>query len=155
MVRAIRKPTKAVITSGIPFAFLKKITPILCGSSYKNMGIQPLMDSVVLYLPMPDQVHRSYTHFDTNLSARAFKVLHDKQKGPLVFLRIFSGVFNKGQKFYNVNKDVTEQSSKLYVAYADDFSETNAVEKGNIAVVTGLKARVHSSKCKLVFMYKS
>lgn len=118
---------------------MKKVVPVLCGSSYKNVGIQPLMDSVILYLPMPDQVHKNYGYFENNLSARAFKVLHDKQKGSLVFFRIFSGTLNKGQKFYNVDKKITEQSGKLYVAYADDFSNMDAIQKGNIAVVTGLK----------------
>lgn len=121
------------------FFFPKKIVPVLCGSSYKNIGVQPLMDSIPLYLPTPEQVHRNYRYFQNNLSARAFKVLHDKQKGALVFFRIFSGCFNKSQKFYNVHKDLNEQSGRLYMAYADEYSDIDVVEKGNIAVVAGLK----------------
>lgn len=118
---------------------MKKIVPVLCGSSYKNIGVQPLMDSILLYLPTPEQVHVNYRHFHENLSARAFKVIHDKQKGALVFFRIFSGCFIKGQKFYNIHKDVNEQSGRLYVAYADEYSDADVVVKGNVAVVAGLK----------------
>lgn len=113
--------------------------PVLCGSSYKNVGVQSLMDAVILYLPSPLETNKQYTYFEDNLCAKAFKVIHDKQKGPLVFLRIYSGVLNKHQKIYNFGQDRSEQIGRLYVAYADDFEEIERITKGNIAVVTGLK----------------
>lgn len=97
------------------------------------------MDSVILYLPSPNERNLHFKHFEQDLCAKAFKVLHDKQKGPLVFFRIYSGSFNKGQRLYNAQQDVSEQSGRLYVAYADDFQEVDCLENGNIAVVTGLK----------------
>lgn len=96
------------------------------------------MDSVILYLPSPKVKSSVFKCFE-DLSARAFKVLHDKQKGALVFFRIYSGKFTKGQKIYNINKEMSEQSGRLYVAYADEFKEVEYLENGNIAVVSGLK----------------
>lgn len=97
------------------------------------------MDSVILYLPSPEERNRQYKCFEENLCARAFKVIHDKQKGPLVFFRVYSGKLVKGQKIYNTHQDSTEQTGRLLVAYADDFQEVEQVTNGNIAVLTGLK----------------
>lgn len=116
--------------------------PVLCGSSYKNIGVQPLMDAVILYLPSPLEMNQQYCHFENNLCAKAFKVIHDKQKGPLVFFRIYSGTFDKNQKIYNIGHERSEQAGRVYIAYADDFKEVEKITKGNIAVVTGLKVRV-------------
>lgn len=121
--------------------YFKKAVPVLCGSSYKNIGVQPLMDAVILYLPSPLDVNQQFKIFENSLCARAFKVIHDKQKGPLVFFRIYSGQFIKGQKIYNIGRDQSEQIGRLYVAYADDFLEVDTITSGNIAVVTGLKVR--------------
>lgn len=101
------------------------------------------MDAIILYLPSPLETNQHYpAHFEQNLCAKAFKVIHDKQKGPLVFFRIYTGTFNKGQKIYNFGQDRSEQTGRLYVAYADDFREVEKITRGNIAVVTGLKVRV-------------
>lgn len=97
------------------------------------------MDAIILYLPSPLEINQQYAHFENSLCAKAFKVIHDKQKGPLVFFRIYSGTFNKGQKIYNFGMDRSEQTGRLYIAYADDFKEVDEITKGNIAVVTGLK----------------
>ncbi|KAG5861264.1 hypothetical protein JTB14_013504 [Gonioctena quinquepunctata] len=114
-------------------------TPVLLGSSYKNIGVQSLMDAVILYLPSPNKRHQHFSAFEDSLCARAFKVIHDKQKGPLVFLRIYNGTLKKGQKIYSIKQDTSEQIGKLYIAYADDFEEVEMVNNGNIAVVSGLK----------------
>lgn len=97
------------------------------------------MDAVILYLPSPLETGQQFSHFEKHLCAKAFKVLHDKQKGPLVFFRIYCGTFNKGQKIYNLGQDRSEQIGRLYIAYADDFQEVEQITRGNIAVVTGLK----------------
>lgn len=106
------------------------------------------MDSVILYLPAPDETNTYFNCFKENLSARAFKIIHDKQKGPLVFFRIYSGIFNKGQKIYNISQAFSEQTGKLYIAYADEFQEIEKLENGNIAVVSGLKVNL---KYKYIF----
>ncbi|KAF5293265.1 hypothetical protein FQR65_LT11005 [Abscondita terminalis] len=115
------------------------VVPVLCGSSYKNVGVQPLMDSIILYLSSPHERNREYRYFKDSLCARAFKIIHDKQRGPLVFLRIYSGVFNQGQKMYNVTQNCNEQSGRLYIAYADEYQDVDKLHQGNIAVVSGLK----------------
>lgn len=88
-----------------------KAFPILCGSSYKNIGVQTLMDAVMSYLPSPLQGHKLYKCFGQELAARAFKVQHDDQRGVLTFLRVYSGEILKGQKIYNLGQDQSEQVS--------------------------------------------
>uniref|UniRef100_A0A1Y1MZ57 Tr-type G domain-containing protein n=1 Tax=Photinus pyralis TaxID=7054 RepID=A0A1Y1MZ57_PHOPY len=117
-------------------------TPVLCGSSYKNIGVEPLMDAVILYLTSPKDGNNIYSCFKNSLCARAFKIIHDKQRGPLVFLRIYCGEFKQGQKIYNITKDCTEHSGRLYIAYADEFQEIGSMQNGNIAVVSGLKVSI-------------
>nr|XP_049704652.1 ribosome-releasing factor 2, mitochondrial [Helicoverpa armigera] len=114
--------------------------PILCGSSYKNIGVQTLMDGIIAYLPSPSEGHRLYRSFGTDLAARAFKVQHDDQRGVLTFLRLYSGEISKGQKIYNLARDKSEQTGALYVALADEYRPVETVTAGNIAVVSSLKA---------------
>lgn len=131
---------------------MKKLIPVLCGSAYKNIGVQPLMDSVILYLPSPEKQSKKFDAFKDNLAARAFKVLHDKQKGPLVFLRIYNGVLNRGQKLFNMDKNSSEQTTKLLMAHANDFDEVETVDCGNIAVVTGLKVCILLLCCYFILI---
>ncbi|KAF9412423.1 hypothetical protein HW555_009092 [Spodoptera exigua] len=114
--------------------------PILCGSSYKNIGVQTLMDGIISYLPSPNEGHKLYRSFGTDLAARAFKVQHDDQRGVLTFLRLYSGEISKGQKIYNLARDKNEQAGALYVALADEYRPVEKVTAGNIAVVSSLKA---------------
>jgi elongation factor G len=132
--------TTADIIKAVHQVTLKQqAVPVVLGSAYKNIGVQPLMDSVILYLPSPNQRNKHFTSFDENLCARAFKVRHDKQKGPLTFFRIYNGVFNKSQRIYSIQQEKAEQTGKLFVAYADDLQEVDSIGNGNIAVVSGLK----------------
>lgn len=98
------------------------------------------MDAIILYLPSPKERNKLYGNFDNELCAKAFKVIHDKQKGPLVFLRIYNGMLKKGQRIYNVQQNQSEQIARLYMAYADDFKEVEVVNNGNVAVAA-LKVR--------------
>jgi elongation factor G len=134
----------------------KQAVPVVLGSAYKNIGVQPLMDSVILYLPSPNQRNKHFTSFDENLCARAFKVRHDKQKGPLTFFRIYNGVFNKSQRIYSIQQEKAEQTGKLFVAYADDLQEVDSIGNGNIAVVSGLKVlkSVVTTNMQLLFYSK-
>ncbi|XP_020287583.1 ribosome-releasing factor 2, mitochondrial isoform X2 [Pseudomyrmex gracilis] len=122
----------------------RKGVPVTLGSSYKNTGVQPLMDSVVLYLPSPANVSNSkpYRCFENNLSARVFKIVHDSLRGPITFFRIYSGSMKKSQKLYNVTREQSEQCTRLYIACADDYEEVAEVSRGNIAAVAGLKGTV-------------
>ncbi|KAJ0173441.1 hypothetical protein K1T71_010590 [Dendrolimus kikuchii] len=103
--------------------------PVLCGSSYKNIGVQMLMDGVMML----------YKSFGNELSARAFKVQHDDQRGVLTFLRLYSGEISRAQKIYNLAQDKSEQGGSLYVALADEYKPVDTVTAGNIAVVSSLK----------------
>ncbi|CAF4866714.1 unnamed protein product [Pieris macdunnoughi] len=114
--------------------------PVLCGSSYKNIGVQTLMDGVISYLPNPIEGSRLQKYFGADLCARAFKVQHDDQRGVLTFLRLYGGEFTKAQKIYNIARDSSEQAGALYVALADEYRPVERVTAGNIAVVSGLKA---------------
>ncbi|XP_032676413.1 ribosome-releasing factor 2, mitochondrial isoform X2 [Odontomachus brunneus] len=137
-------PAQALVESLRNVAVNRKGVPVMLGSSYKNMGVQPLMDSVVLYLPSPKNVNKSksYRHFGDTLAARVFKIVHDKHKGPVTFFRIYSGNMKKGQKLYNVTREQSEQCVHLYIACADDYEEVAEVTYGNIAAVAGLKNTV-------------
>jgi len=121
----------------------RKGVPVMLGSSYKNIGVQPLMDSVILYLPSPNVKQLNlYRCFENNLAARVFKIVHDKQKGPITFFRIYSGNMTKSQKLYNVTREQSEQCTRLYIACADDYEEVTEVSYGNIAAVSGLKSTI-------------
>jgi len=120
----------------------RKGVPVVLGSSYKNIGVQPLMDSVILYLPSPMNTSNAYKCFDDKLAARVFKIVHDQQKGAITFFRIYSGKMKKSQKLYNVTREQSEQCTRLYVACADDYEEVSEVDCGNIAAVAGLKSTV-------------
>lgn len=110
------------------------------------------MDAVILYLPSPQETNHQFNYFGNDLCAKAFKLIHNRQRVPLLFFRIYCGKLNKGQKIYNVGQERSEQIGRLYVAYADDFVEVEEITKGNIAVVTGLKVQVHLiSKKRLRF----
>lgn len=78
--------------------------------------------------------------FQGSLSAKAFKVIHDKQRGPVTFFRIFTGQLKKNQKIYNVGQEKTEQGGRLCAAYADDYMEIPEINQGNIVAMTGLKS---------------
>ncbi|XP_046440167.1 ribosome-releasing factor 2, mitochondrial-like [Daphnia pulex] len=119
--------------------------PVLCGSSYRNIGVQPLLNAVTHYLPSPrDRSYEFVQSYAANadLCSLAFKIQNDAQRGPLTFVRIYSGQIESGQKIYNVSRDTTEKTGRLYVASADELNEVQSLSEGNIAVVTGLKGTV-------------
>lgn len=119
----------------------QKAVPVLCGSALKNKGVQPLLDAITMYLPAPHE--RSYEFLqwykDDDLCALAFKVLHDKSRGPLVFIRIYSGSLKPQSAVYNLNKSCTERMSRLLLPFADQQIEIPSLMPGNIALAVGLK----------------
>ncbi|XP_065717130.1 ribosome-releasing factor 2, mitochondrial isoform X3 [Patagioenas fasciata] len=118
----------------------QKAVPVLCGSALKNKGVQPLLDAITMYLPAPNE--RSYEFlqwYKDDLCALAFKVLHDKSRGPLVFVRVYSGSLKPQSAVYNINKSCTERMSRLLLPFADQQIEIPSLMPGNIALTVGLK----------------
>ncbi|XP_041042788.1 ribosome-releasing factor 2, mitochondrial isoform X2 [Carcharodon carcharias] len=114
--------------------------PVLCGSALKNKGVQLLMDAITKYLPAPNEYQHDFMHcYGDDLCALAFKVIHDKQRGPLVFVRIYSGTMKPQSALYNINKNCTERMSRLLLPFADQQIEIPALQAGNIALTVGLK----------------
>ncbi|XP_029024426.1 ribosome-releasing factor 2, mitochondrial [Betta splendens] len=117
--------------------------PVLCGSSLRNKGVQPLLDAITAYLPAPNErQHDVVQWYKDDLCALAFKVLHDKQRGPLVFLRIYSGALKAQTAIHNINRNSTERMSRLLVPFADQHVEVPSMSAGNIALAVGLKQTV-------------
>ncbi|XP_069024567.1 ribosome-releasing factor 2, mitochondrial [Embiotoca jacksoni] len=121
----------------------RKGVPVLCGSSLRNKGVQPLLDAITAYLPAPHERHHDAARwYKDDLCALAFKVLHDKQRGPLVFLRIYSGTLKAQTAVHNINRNNTERMSRLLVPFADQHVEIPSMTAGNIALTVGLKQTV-------------
>ncbi|XP_035245644.1 ribosome-releasing factor 2, mitochondrial isoform X1 [Anguilla anguilla] len=121
----------------------RKGVPVLCGSALKNKGVQPLLDAVTTYLPAPNERHLDLVRwYKDDLCALAFKVLHDKQRGPLVFVRIYSGTMKPQSAVHNINRNATERMSRLLMPFADQHVEIPSLTAGNIALTVGLKQTV-------------
>jgi elongation factor G len=126
------------------------IVPVLCGSAFKNRGVQLLLDAVVDYLPAPTQVpaiqgylpdgEMAERHADDEepLAALAFKVQADPY-GRLTFLRVYSGVLQKGTYVYNATKGKKERVSRLIVLKADERIEVEELRAGELGAVVGMK----------------
>ena len=113
---------------------------VLCGSSLKNKGVQPLLDAITYYLPSPlDVKHKFLEYYKDDLCALAFKMMHDKHRGALTFLRIYGGSMKVGQNLHNINLGTNEKVSRLFQVNANEFSELKELGPGNIACVSGLK----------------
>ncbi|XP_064413512.1 ribosome-releasing factor 2, mitochondrial [Latimeria chalumnae] len=117
--------------------------PVLCGSALRNKGVQQLLDAVVLYLPAPNECSHDFMQwYGEDLCALAFKVVHDKQRGPMVFVRIYSGTMKRQSAVYNINRNATERMSRLLLPFADQNIEISSLTAGNIALTVGLKQTV-------------
>lgn len=117
--------------------------PVLCGSALKNKGVQPLLDAITMYLPSPEERNYEFLQwYKDDLCALAFKVLHDKQRGPLVFMRIYSGTIKSQLAIHNINGNCTERISRLLLPFADQHIEIPSLTAGNIALTVGLKRTV-------------
>ncbi|NEN89673.1 MAG: elongation factor G [Okeania sp. SIO3H1] len=126
------------------------IVPMLCGSAFKNKGVQLLLDAVVNYLPAPTEVPAiqgtlANGELDTRrsddeapLAALAFKIMSDTY-GRLTFIRVYSGVLAKGSYILNSTKDKKERISRLIVLKADDRIDVDELRAGDLGAVVGLK----------------
>ncbi len=129
------------------------LVPLLCGSAFKNRGVQILLDAVVDYLPAPidvppikgvlpddsEGVRRASD--EEPFAALAFKIMADPF-GRLTFLRIYSGVLAKGSYVYNSTKDTKERISRLIVLKADDRIEVDELRAGDLGAAVGLKGTI-------------
>lgn len=129
-----------------------KLTPMLCGSSYKNKGVQPLLDAVVAYMPAPtdipaikgvnpDNGEEDSRAADDSLpfSALAFKIMADPYVGKLAFFRVYSGNLSSGSYVYNSTKGKKERIGRILQMHANHREEIETVYTGDIAAAVGLK----------------
>ncbi|MBN2299045.1 MAG: elongation factor G [Deltaproteobacteria bacterium] len=127
------------------------VTPVLCGSAFKNKGVQPLLDAIVQYLPSPleagkvvgkDENTQEITRRPSDedaFAALAFKVMNDPYVGQLTFVRVYSGVVNVGDSVYNSTTGKKERMGRLVRMFADKREEIKTLYAGEIAAVLGLK----------------
>ncbi len=134
-----------------------KMTPVLCGSSFKNKGVQPLLDAVVDYLPSPLEVppveglepdkasenggrhaHRDASD-DEPFAALAFKIMADPYVGKLTYFRVYSGKLAAGSRVLNVSTGRTERVGRILMMHANERQELEEVYAGDIAAAVGIK----------------
>jgi elongation factor G len=126
--------------------------PVLCGSAFKNKGVQPLLDSVVDYLPSPtevaaikgidvkteEEIQRNNSD-DEPFSALAFKIMNDPFVGSLTFARVYSGVVESGQSIMNSVKGKRERVGRMLLMHANDREDIKEARAGDIVALAGLK----------------
>jgi len=141
---AIRKATLAI-----------EMTPVMCGSAFKNKGVQPLLDAVLDYLPSPLEVKPIDGHLvhkgeegdaivlepnDSDpFAALGFKIMADPFVGKLTYFRVYSGSLKSGTKILNVTTGRTERVGRILIMHANDREEVEEVYAGDIAAAVGIK----------------
>jgi elongation factor G len=150
--------TPAEIKAGIRRAVLGStkehtVTAVLCGSAFKNKGVQPMLDAVIDFLPSPLDVGAVTGHsvkdetvletrepeFDAPLSALAFKIQTDPHVGKLTYIRVYSGTLTAGTQVLNATKDRKEKIGRLMQMHANSREDISEVKAGDICAVIGLK----------------
>ncbi|MBQ8539874.1 MAG: elongation factor G [Clostridia bacterium] len=139
--KAIRKGTIA-----------NQIVPVCCGTSYRNKGVQKLLDAVVDYMPSPldipaikginpetEEECERHASDEEPFSALAFKIMTDPFVGKLAFFRVYSGTLNAGSNVYNSNKGNQERIGRILQMHANDRKDIEIVYSGDIAAAVGLK----------------
>lgn len=129
-----------------------KLFPVTCGSSYKNKGVQPLLDAIIDYMPSPLDVRAiKGTNPETGeeeerpsddnapFAALAFKIATDPYVGRLAFFRVYSGTLSAGSYVYNANKEKRERIGRILRMHSNHRTEINDVYAGDIAAAVGLK----------------
>ena len=129
--------------------------PVICGSAFKNKGVQPLLDAVVDYLPSPvdvpaikgfnpskgpDAIEARPARDDAPFAALGFKIMTDPFVGQLTFIRVYSGVLTAGSTIYNSTKQKNERIGRLLKMHANKREEIKEVYAGDIAAAVGLKS---------------
>jgi elongation factor G len=128
-----------------------EIVPVLCGSAFKNKGVQAMLDAIVAYLPSPLDVppikgikqddSEDVRHASDNepFAALAFKIATDSFVGTLTFIRVYSGVLKSGDSVYNPIKDKKERIGRILQMHSNSRNEIKEVRAGDIAAIVGLK----------------
>ncbi len=148
------EPTEEQLVAAIRRATLTSaITPVLCGTAFKNKGVQPMLDAIVDYLPSPldipsikghsvrnaDEVVERHADPNEPFSALAFKIMADPHLGKLTYIRIYSGTLETGTQVLNSIKDRKERIGKIYQMHANKREERPSAIAGQIVAVMGLK----------------
>ena len=127
------------------------INPVLCGSAYKNKGVQPLLNAIVDYMPSPldipaiegvddnEQAVERHASDDEPFSALAFKIVADPFVGKLAYFRVYSGTLESGSYVYNSTKGKKERIGRILMMHANKREEVDSVSAGDIAAAVGLK----------------
>lgn len=129
-----------------------EIVPVLCGSSYRNKGVQLLLDAAVCYLPSPEDVPavKGINHItkeetsrrptdEAPFSSLAFKIMTDPFVGKLTFLRVYSGALKSGDRIYNSTKDRKDRIGRILKMHANHREDASEMATGDIVAVVGLK----------------
>ncbi len=150
--------TPEAITSDELIAAVRKatlsqaITPILCGSSFKNKGVQILIDAIIKYLPSPmdvpaiqginpktEKAEPVYPDEKAPFAALAFKIATDSYVGRLTFIKVYSGTLKSGEIVYNVSTGKRERVSKILQMHSNKQTQLESISAGNIAALVGMK----------------
>lgn len=145
--------TPEMLVAGIRRATLAaKLTPVLCGSSFKNKGVQPLLDAIIAYLPSPkdmppvhgidprddEKVTRTASE-DEEFCALVFKIATDPFVGKLSYMRVYSGKAEAGKVYYNASKGKRERISRILRMHANHREDLETISAGEIVGIVGLK----------------
>jgi elongation factor G len=148
------EPTEEQLVAAIRRATLSSaVNPVLCGTAFKNKGVQPMLDAIVDYLPSPldipsikghalgheDRVVERHADPNEPFSALAFKIMADPHLGKLTYIRIYSGTLETGTQVLNSVKDRKERIGKIYQMHANKREERPSAVAGSIVAVMGLK----------------
>ena len=144
--------TKEEIKAGIKAGCLAMtFIPMICGTSFKNKGVQPMLDAVVDYMPSPTEVHAIKGEYEDGrecvvdstdngeFAALAFKIMTDPFVGQLTFVRVYRGSLESGSYAYNTTKDKKERIGRLLKMHANKREEIKVLHSGEIGAVVGLK----------------
>jgi len=148
------EPTQEQLVAAIRRATISgAVTPVLCGTAFRNKGVQPLLDAIVAYLPAPtdipafkghavgneDEVVERHADPNEPFAALAFKIMSDQHLGRLTYIRIYSGTLEAGTQVLNSVKGKKERIGKIYQMHANKREERSSASAGQIVAVMGLK----------------
>ncbi len=147
------EPTEQEIKAVIRKATIdNKIVPVVCGTSYRNKGVQKLLDAIIEYLPSPldvphvegidaktDETVVCPTDDNAPFAALAFKIMTDPFVGKLCFVRVYSGTLQTGTAVYNATKGQRERIGRIVLMHSNHREDTDEIRAGDIAAVVGLK----------------
>ncbi len=130
----------------------ERLVPVFCGASLRNMGVQPLLDGIIDYLPAPDELPPIQGHHigkdkevEVERSAEGpalglvFKIQNDREAGPLCFVRMYSGSLKSGTAVFNIDKKKRERIHRLLRMHAAKSEQLDVISAGDIAVIVGFK----------------